>query len=525
MTRLGAYFWDGTGGSLRSGPVPGRGQAVRRAGRAAGAVYLSIYSPQMKRRIRSIFWLMVACMVGINGFQGYWLYNTYQLTASQFARTVRDALATVVQRQQLADARQLMQQKPGQRPQRIIFRHYNDADGGPAFSNVVVMPSRIASPDSARRYQASSQNLRVLVRHSGQVAADTLVRTISSLLIRDWAGGRGMNLKQLRAAYHAELRQRDADADFVLDTLRSALATSAGPAAAWAAGYTLLTAPVVLNPLVDLEVRAAFRPPTFFVLRRMSGLLAGSAALLALTSACFWLMLSTILRQKKLSDIKNDFINNMTHELKTPLATVSAAVEALQNFGALHDAAKTQTYLAISRTELQRLSDLVEKVLNIAVDERQPLALAPEAVQPAALVAEIVARHQLQAAKPVQFDVQVDATPVQLDRLHLGNVLNNLIDNAVKYSPEAVTITIRGRREATGWHLSVADNGLGIEPGYQEAIFDQFFRVPTGNLHNVKGFGLGLYYVRQVVERHGGRIAVRSGPGRGSEFSLWIPQG
>lgn len=163
-------------------------------------------------------------------------------------------------------------------------------------------------------------------------------------------------------------------------------------------------------------------------------------------------------------------------------------------------------------------------MLNIAVDERQPLALAPEAVQPAALVAEIVARHQLQAAKPVRFDVQLAPTSsVRFDRLHMGNVINNLIDNAIKYSREAVTITIRGRQEAAGWHLTVADDGPGIAPGYQEAIFDQFFRVPTGNLHNVKGFGLGLYYVRQVVERHGGRIAVRSGPGPGSEFALWIP--
>ena len=172
------------------------------------------------------------------------------------------------------------------------------------------------------------------------------------------------------------------------------------------------------------------------------------------------------------------------------------------------------------------MSDLVEKVLNIAVDECQPLKLAPEAVQPAELVAEIVARHQLQATKPVKFDVQLTpAVAVQFARLHMGNVINNLIDNAIKYSRDDVTITIRARQEATGWHLTVADNGPGIEPGYQEAIFDRFFRVPTGNLHNVKGFGLGLYYVRQVVERHGGRIGVRSGLGRGSEFALWIPQG
>ena len=257
----------------------------------------------------------------------------------------------------------------------------------------------------------------------------------------------------------------------------------------------------------------------------MGGLLAGSVLLLLLTTGCFGLMLSTILRQKKLSEVKNDFINNMTHELKTPLATVSAAVEALQHFGALADPAKTQTYLRISRTELQRLSDLVEKVLHIAVDERQPLALHPEPVLAAELVAEIVARHQLQAAKPVRFDVQLPAAALRCDRLHMGNVLNNLIDNAIKYSREAVTITIRGRQEAGGWHLSVADNGPGIAPSHQEAIFDRFFRVPTGNLHEVKGFGLGLYYVRQVVERHGGRIGVRSQPGRGSEFALWIPQG
>ena len=486
----------------------------------------------MKRRIRSIFWLMVACMVGINGFQGYWLYTTYQLTASQFARTIHEALATVVQREQVNTARLLMQSQPSRSPQPIAFK---DFGGQGATVSRFVLPSADAknpglpvgppSPPVGRLRQHMHQEKRVTISSltTSPAAADTLARTLSYLIISDWAGARTASLAQLASAYHAELRQRGADAPFVLDTLHPK-AGSHAPALAKNPAYSLRTPLTVLNPITNLLVWAAFKPPTFFVLRRMGGLLAGSAALLALTTACFWLMLSTILRQKKLSEVKNDFINNMTHELKTPLATVSAAVEALQNFGALHDAAKTQTYLAIARTELQRLSDLVEKVLHIAVDERQPLELAPETVQPAALVAEIVARHQLQAAKPVQFDVQVDAAPVQLDRLHLGNVLNNLIDNAIKYSREAVTITIRGRQEATGWHLSVADNGPGIDPGYQDAIFDQFFRVPTGNLHNVKGFGLGLYYVRQVVERHGGRIAVRSGPGRGSEFALWIPQ-
>jgi signal transduction histidine kinase len=256
----------------------------------------------------------------------------------------------------------------------------------------------------------------------------------------------------------------------------------------------------------------------------MGSLLGGSVLLLGLTTGCFALMLSTILRQKKLSEVKNDFINNMTHELKTPLATVSAAVEAMQNFGALNDPQKAQTYLSISQKELQRLSDLVEKVLNIAVDERQTLTINPELVRPAELVQELVARHELQATKPVHFEVDMEPSEaLPLDRLHIAGVINNLIDNAIKYSREQVTIAIRGRRDESGWRLTVQDDGIGIPKSYQDAVFDRFFRVPTGNLHPVKGFGLGLYYVRQVVERHGGHIAVRSEPNRGSEFSLWLP--
>ena len=488
----------------------------------------------MKRRIRSIFLLMVVCMVGINGFQAYWLYTTYQLTASQFARTVRDALATVVQRQQVSSARQLLGDKSGKQPKRIVYATFGTDGDKP--NRIVIVPR--ARKDSSAAPGHPHQKVEMTVTTtttststststSSGSSVDTLARSISRLIINDWAGPRTVDLRQFASAYHAELRQRTADAPFVLDTLRlkPALGERAiAPPRHLPASYTLFTPPTLLNPVTDLHVRAAFEPPTSYVLRRMGGLLLGSGLLLALTTACFLLMLSTILKQKKLSDVKNDFINNMTHELKTPLATVSAAVEALQNFGALNDPLKTQTYLNISRTELQRLSDLVEKVLNIAVEEREQLELRPEAVPPAELVAEIVARHQLQAVKPVKFDVEVAPAPaVSFDRLHMGNVINNLIDNAIKYSKEAVTITIRGRQEPTGWHLTVADNGPGIEPGYQQAIFDRFFRVPTGNLHNVKGFGLGLYYVRQVVERHGGRIDVRSGLGMGSEFALWIP--
>ncbi|OON66481.1 sensor histidine kinase [Hymenobacter sp. CRA2] len=482
----------------------------------------------MKRRIRIIFWLMAACILGINGFQAYWLYNTYELTNAQFSRTTNEALQAVVLRQQAVALRRQFAQA-GYPKFRIQINGDTLVRTGPATEEdsadrVVIVP-KTNSPDALDASKSGIE--RIIIRNH---RPDTARRSRLSLGLRRHNGGKPpeVDLRQLAADYRAELRRRDTEGDFVLDTVNMLRPTAGhGPELDAPASYSLRTQPVRLLALDfdgEWQVQAAFRPPTFYILRRMGGLLTGSVLLLGLTTGCFVLMLNTILRQKKLADVKNDFINNMTHELKTPLATVSAAVEAMQHFGALNDPQKAQTYLSISRNELQRLSDLVEKVLNIAVEERQALQINPEPVRPAELVQELVQRHQLKAAKPVHFEVDVaEDGAVPLDRLHVGNVINNLIDNAIKYSREQVTIAIRGRRDETGWRLTVQDDGIGIPRSYQEAIFDRFFRVPTGDLHPVKGFGLGLYYVRQVVERHGGHIAVRSEPNRGSEFSLWLP--
>lgn len=502
---------------------------------------------------------MSLCILGINGFQGYWLYTTWELTTQQFGRTVREALFVVVRQQQVTDARALVERKGGRvvvrefvragvgRERVIVFNH--DSVGRPGKSNRVrilntdsigqiMHPKRVLITGSRFRVgEPGRQNDWQFNPQSSPASADSLAHSISRILVNDWTTGRSVSLPALAVAYHRELRLREADAPFRLDTLTLGL-HAAGPRdtavsfqltdsddePAGGVRGEIRTMPVPLNPVHDLFVRATFPAPTFYVLRRMGGLLAGSVALLALTTGCFGLMLTTILRQKKLADVKNDFINNMTHELKTPLATVSAAVEALQHFGALDDPQKTQTYLTISRQELGRLAALVDKVLQMATDERHTLTLAPESVRPAELVRELVAHHQLKAAKPVRFEVEMDPEEVvRLDRVHIGNVLNNLLDNALKYSGDQVTVRIRREPDTTGWRLTIADDGLGIPRAHQEAIFDRFFRVPTGNLHSVKGFGLGLHYARQVVERHGGTLTVRSEVGQGSEFTLWLP--
>ncbi len=478
---------------------------------------------------------MTVCILGINLFQAYWLFQTYQLTLEQFKRAVREALFESFQNNQLSAVEKLVKQRHnGQVTARVTYRDMSDKDPkGPKAFFYSEQHSEGLPPglDSGN----GSSVRRVIINLSGKSAkpsknADTLARKLSDLFIYRWSGKDQFNLKQFTKQYETELANWGiTDPEFVLDTLsrKSRFIQTTDQPAIERPGYRVQTPLVPINPVRGQFVQASFKTPTTYILRRMGWLLATSVVLLILTTGCFLFMLSTILRQKKLSDIKNDFINNMTHELKTPIATVSAAVEAMQHFGALNDPKKTQTYLTISQNELRRLSDLVEKVLNMAVEEQKEMVLQPDWIDPAGLVQELVQRHQLKAPKPVTFQVDIEPEMIKADPMHLANVINNLIDNAIKYSDDDVTIRISGVSTPDGWQLTVADNGPGIPKGYQEAIFDRFFRVPTGNLHPVKGFGLGLYYVRQVIERHGGTIRVQSETGasdrRGSEFFIWLP--
>jgi signal transduction histidine kinase len=458
----------------------------------------------MQHRIRIITWLLAACVLGINGFQAYWLYSTYRLTRTQWNRTVHQALVAAVQQQLIVGVEALKQQ------------------------GVKLVLSDSRSSGIGVRRQVTASKVTVVPNRVSPEGAASVGRQPMHIIIDDWSRGERLKLSVLTHAYRWQLHQYGLDSAAVLDTF-SIRRAGAIPRQLPAPGLQLAhfsqpTPAVLLSPKKGLYVRAHLPPPGPYLWQHLGGLLGGSALLLLLTSGCFVLVWHTMGAQRKLAEAKNDFINNMTHELKTPLTTVSAAVETLERFGLQADPAKVQTYFHIAHTELRRLSDLVDKVLTIATKEQQALVLHPEPVYPAELVQAAVRRHQLHASKPVHFELDLAPTDVvQADRLHLAGVINNLIDNAIKYSKERVTIGVRGRRTAGGWQLTVQDDGVGIANGYQAAVFDRFFRVPTGNLHPVKGFGLGLYYVRQVVERHGGRIAVRSEPGRGSAFTVWLP--
>jgi signal transduction histidine kinase len=269
----------------------------------------------------------------------------------------------------------------------------------------------------------------------------------------------------------------------------------------------------------------AFFPETrTYLIKSMWLTLLASFILIVLVAGSFFIMLQTIFRQKKVSEIKNDFINNMTHEFKTPIATVSAAMEAMVSFDALKDTEKTKRYIDISQKEMSRLSGLVEKILSISADERKTLILNKETFDLCQLIQETAQRYILKGNGNVSVDFDSSSTAyIHADRMHFQNIINNLLDNSVKYSKEKAKITIKCIRQADYVIFSVKDEGIGITKEQQKHIFDKFYRVPTGDVHSVKGFGLGLSYVKQIVELHRGTIGVQSQPGHGTEFTIAIP--
>ncbi|MEO6520861.1 MAG: HAMP domain-containing sensor histidine kinase [Mucilaginibacter sp.] len=230
------------------------------------------------------------------------------------------------------------------------------------------------------------------------------------------------------------------------------------------------------------------------------------------------------MQQKKLADIKNDFISNISHELKTPIATTLAAVQGMQYFDVLKDDKKTEQYLSTASNELERLSAMVTKILNISIFESADFTLNPTEFNLKELIESIIASQEIRQEKPISLTLNyLAAETVFADKTHLYNVIINLIDNAIKYSADKVTISIDCMNIPKGIKLSIQDDGPGIAQEYQKNVFDKFFRVPNPNDHSVKGYGLGLNYVKHIIEKHGGTIAIKSDD-TGSIFIIKLSQ-
>ena len=269
--------------------------------------------------------------------------------------------------------------------------------------------------------------------------------------------------------------------------------------------------------------RLTMEPLTLVILRKMAGVIAASLVLFLILAFSFWFLIHTMLKQKSLEEMKSDFTNNITHELKTPVAVAYAANDALLNFEAGNDPEKRREYLEISQAQLEKLEGMIEQILSMSMESRKTFELRRETIELEPLLQKLSEQHRLSAGKPCDIHIDVeDGLVLDADRFHLSNIISNLIDNAIKYSGESVRIDITAKATDEGTEIRVRDNGIGIAPDKQKHIFEKFYRVPTGNIHDVKGYGLGLYYAKTMVEKHGGTIEVSSTPGKGSEFILTL---
>jgi two-component system, OmpR family, phosphate regulon sensor histidine kinase PhoR len=276
----------------------------------------------------------------------------------------------------------------------------------------------------------------------------------------------------------------------------------------------------------DLILSVIFPERRNYVLGSISWLLVGSLLFSMFILATFGLSLYLIIRQKKISEIKSDFINNMTHEFKTPIATISLAADTIANPKIINNEASIRHFIGMIKKENSRMNKKVETILQIASLDKKEMDFRFENVSLHTIIQHSVETIDIQVQqRNGRVDLHLDASEhnVYGDSEHLVNLVNNLLDNALKYSPESPEITVLTRNADSGIILSVEDKGIGMSKSVQTKIFERFYRQSSGNVHDVKGFGLGLNYARAITEAHKGNITVFSEPGKGSRFDVFLP--
>ena len=482
-----------------------------------------------KRSIAVMLGAIVVALVGLLAVQVIWTRETIGLREDQFVREVAGGLLRVSEHLERAERMQdLRKHRKGRRmlaridslraaaQQRQALLDAPAADELPSSDPPADLPPDITMAEEAPLYQEMIDDLargifskelsRDIRRRIDPVALDSMIGQELTGLGVD-GSPRWAIFNEKREPVRGLAMPDSATADLREARFRVRLFR-----------HDLAGLPYVLHVQAD-HARSAL----------LSGawpMLIASVLFVAIIALAFSYTIRSVVRQKRLNDIRNDLVNNLTHELKTPISTIGLACEALADPSIPRTEEQVRAYTAMIRDENKRLGALVENVLQSAVQDSGRMVMKPVDLDVHAVIDDVVRSSAMQVSRRdgrIETELKAEIHRLKADRIHLTNLLYNLIDNAVKYCEKAPRLRIATRSDDEGITLSVSDNGIGIPSSEPRKIFDRLYRVPTGNLHNAKGFGLGLSYVKSVVDRHGGRIRVESAPGSGSTFHIYLP--
>ena len=501
-----------------------------------------------KKYIYIVIGIITSALIGLVVIQIYWIDNAVTLKEEEFKRNVRSALFSVSDRLEKIDAAyRIEMHKKGQQlfHQKMNMLNnsmQNGSDSSATFEqDGITYKVNESQSEDGQVYQKSIQS----VFPNGQIGFQLSIQGSGPVSFSN--GGQNNILDNFIGSRHRTIKEK-LDKN-ILDSLLKSELLNRGIKAKYQYGVFDYTGKELIVDSVSninkirqsgfysqLFPSDVMQTPHFlsvffphkkgYLLRTMWLMLSTSVLLLIIIVWAFTFTIQTIFKQKKLSEIKNDFISNMTHELKTPISTIQLACEALSDKDMSGDEEIRRNYVGMINQENKRLGLLVESVLKSATWDKGDLKLKKEEFDLHQIINEVADNILIQVESKFGSLVKnLNATKsiISADQVHITNLIYNLLDNANKYSPETPEITISTENVKEGVLLSVSDKGEGIKRENLNKIFEKFYRVPTGNVHNVKGFGLGLNYVKATAERHGGEITASSIYGKGTKFKIHIP--
>lgn len=470
-----------------------------------------------KKVIYFIITLMSVALISLMIIQVYWIKNTIMVKQAIFNRDVDAVITKTIysleridrvmtftkQKEMLSRNKLLLNNRPDTINQSLISNLLN-------FSPFLNISNINTSGFSSQRIIENlfSQSKRL----SNFVENRIVIRDLDSLLKREFRNS-GINTKYEFAVYSPNRNRLviQKTGKYPEEVLRSPFR------------YVLFPGDIFSQH--DL-LMVYFPNEQQFLITRLWVLLVMSFFLISAIIFSFTYVVSTVFKQKKVSEMRNDFINNMTHEFKTPISTISLACEALSDPDINQTPDLYDSYIKVISEENGRLSAMAEKILQSARLQKGDILLKIERVNIHDALNDAISKINLQIEKKggiIHTDLDATQAVIQADRVHITNIIFNLLDNANKYTPWTPNIHITTKTMGQGILISIKDNGIGINKSNQKKVFDKLYRVPTGNIHNVKGFGLGLSYVKTIVDKHQGKITLESEIKKGSIFSIYLP--